>query len=285
MLQEEIEAFLEYKKKSGLSRNTEAAYRTDLLQFLQFAEDMGCAQADEISGSMLSYFLESRRRGGASEKTLARQISCLRGFYRYLIHEGLAADNPADEVSAGQESAPLRILTEREIERLLAQPDPASFTGLRDQTMLRILCETGIRAGELGAMQLQDVDLRILLLTVNRERPDVRVVPVSEETGRVLTDYLRAASILFPSRQSPLFPGRSGQKMSRQNIWKTISKYARQAGLGNQITPAGLRTYAAAACLREGIFPETVRQRMGYESDFAIRQILRQIGQEKTTAV
>lgn len=52
MLQEEIEAFLEYKKKSGLSRNTEAAYRTDLLQFLQFAEDMGCAQADEISGSM-----------------------------------------------------------------------------------------------------------------------------------------------------------------------------------------------------------------------------------------
>ena len=118
MLQEEIEAFLEYKKKSGLSRNTEAAYRTDLLQFLQFAEDMGCAQADEISGSMLSYFLESRRRGGASEKTLARQISCLRGFYRYLIHEGLAADNPADEVSAGQESAPLRILTEREIERL-----------------------------------------------------------------------------------------------------------------------------------------------------------------------
>ena len=67
--------------------------------------------------------------------------------------------------------------------------------------------------------------------------------------------------------------------------WKTVSKYARQAGLGNQITPAGLRTYAAAACLREGLGPETVRQRMGYESDFAIRQILRQIGQEKTTAV
>ncbi|MBQ9643008.1 MAG: tyrosine-type recombinase/integrase [Lachnospiraceae bacterium] len=283
MLDKEIEEYLDYRRRGGLGESSLSAYRADLMHFLQFAVDMGCAEAEEISGSMLSYYLDSRRRDGIGERTIARQISCLRGFYRYLIRGGRSRHNPADELRAGQEiSEPhsVRIPGRREIERLIAQPDPSSFAGLRDQTMLRILCESGVRAGELAAMQLQDVDLRILLLTVNRENPDVRTLPVSGETGRVLTDYLRAASILFPSRQAPLFPGRSGLRMSRQNIWKTVCKYARQAGLGNIITPSSLRLYAAAASLQDGIDPETVRIRMGYESDYVIRLIQKQIGQQ-----
>lgn len=282
MVREDIEEYLSYLETvRHASENTRSSYRRDLMRMCEFAERQGLYITSEIDTAFLVDLTDEMKADSASESTIARMVSCLHGFYRYLMREERIHTDPSDGLRTAKAARGTRkkvspeILTTDEVRRLLAAPDTTGALGLRDAAILRLLYSTGIRTRELTRIRINDVDFLINYLTVREEDGSVRQVPFGIKTGAAIREYLTAFHSQMDTGNDILFINRGGTPISRQGVWKMVRKYGQQAGIAGDVTPMRLRSSLAAHLLERGADPESVREILGHASLASTKQYTR----------
>ena len=193
------------------------------------------------------------------------------------------AEDPTELLEVPRLGAPLpRDLTLEEVDRLLAQPDPAEPLGVRNQAMLEVLYATGLRVSELLALRLQDLNLEVGYDVAYGKGKKERLVPVGEVALEKLKDYLsRVRPGLTKSARAPyVFLNRSGRRLSRQGFWKLLHRYALQAGISSPVTPHVLRHSFATHLLERGADLRSVQLMLGHAS-ISTTQIYTHLNRER----
>ena len=268
----------------GLSENTLMAYRRDLQMTAQWLEkrsqgQMALLQADNDA---LIEFMVQRKSAGVSDKSSARWLSTLRGFYRYMIFNQRLADDPTQKLEHPKLGRSLpSSLSPAQVEALLAAPDVTNALGLRDRTMLEVLYASGLRITELVTLELANVNQRQGVVRVIGKGNKERLVPTGENALDWLSRYLRDARLsLLPAGGSVLFPSRLGRVMTRQTFWHAIKKYALQAGIQKNISPHTLRHAFATHLVDNGADLRAVQMMLGH-SDLSTTQIYTHVAQQR----
>lgn len=268
----------------GLSENTLMAYRRDLQMTAQWLEkrsqgQMALLQADNDA---LIEFMVQRKSAGVSDKSSARWLSTLRGFYRHMIFNQRLVDDPTQKLEHPKLGRSLpSSLSPAQVEALLAAPDVTNALGLRDRTMLEVLYASGLRITELVTLELANVNQRQGVVRVIGKGNKERLVPTGENALDWLSRYLRDARLsLLPAGGSVLFPSRLGRVMTRQTFWHAIKKYALQAGIQKNISPHTLRHAFATHLVDNGADLRAVQMMLGH-SDLSTTQIYTHVAQQR----
>ena len=257
----------------GLSPATAQAYAQDaegLLAFIAEASGQGPAAFDDAS---VDLYLAWRRARGDGPKTLARRLSGLRTFFRWLSEEGVIQANPAQD--AENPRLPLRLpefLSRDEVARMLEAPDRSTDRGARDACMLALLYAAGLRVSELVALETGGVDLARGTVTVFGKGRKERTVPVHARMQSDLGAYLRDVRPRFKPACSCVFVGRRGLGLTRQYAWKLVKEAAAKAGIVRDVSPHTFRHSFATHLLEGGADLRAVQTLLGH-ADIAATEI------------
>jgi integrase/recombinase XerD len=275
--------FLEYLTvEKGLSENTIDSYGRDLRRYLSF---LGEKRLDplKVSRKDLTSFLGRLRGLGLASSSIARNLSTIRRFHRYLISEGSSEVDPTEnlETPKGFHRLP-KTLTSEEVDALLRKPDTKKTLGLRDRTMIELLYATGMRASELVSLRRQDINLDVGYIVTFGKGSKERVVPIHETAAALISDYLREArGKLLKKGDSPyLFLGQGGKPITRERFWQIIKGYALKAGIKRRVFPHVLRHSFASHLLEHGADLRSVQLMLGH-SDISTTQIYTHITSER----
>jgi len=283
-----LDQFLHYLVvEKGLSKNTIEAYSHGLGRFLNHLREKGVQEIRDVGKFHVRGFLLMLRKGNLSTKTIVRNLVAVRTFFRFLIQEGILESNPIEELESPKVAKTLpEILTLREIEQLLEQPNLQTSLGIRDRAMLEILYATGMRVSELTHLPIHQVNLEGGYVLLYGKGSKERIVPLGSEAMKWITLYLKTArGKLAKGKESPmLFINRSGKGMSRQRFWKSLKDYARRAGLRKRITPHLLRHSFASHLLERGADLRSVQMMLGHV-DISTTQIYTHVTGERLKKV
>ncbi len=284
LIHPDIERFIDAMwMEKGLSNNTLSAYRRDLRQFNDWLVKNNGITITEATRSSLQGYLGIRIEQGHSPRSSARFLSCVRGFYHYLLREGRLTLDPTLDIDSPRLGRPLpKALSEMEVERLLQVPDLALALELRDRTMLELLYACGLRVTELTSLQLVQLSMNQGVVRVFGKGSKERLVPVGEEALRWLQRYLAGprGELLKGIPSDVLFPSRRGTQMTRQTFWYRIKIYAQRAGIKKHLSPHTLRHAFATHLLNHGADLRVVQMLLGH-SDLSTTQIYTHVAQQR----
>jgi integrase/recombinase XerD len=279
-------AHLEFER--GLSRNTLAAYRTDLLQFGRFLAGRG-RDATRAEPADLSAFLADLAQGDgngrppASTATINRKAACLRSFYRHLRREEAIEDDPAARLETPRRGKKLpEILSYGEVQRLLAQPRGDDPVTLRDRALLELMYASGLRASETIGLEVGDVDLDHGIVRARGKGSKERLVPIGGKAIAALRMYLRSArgQLARVPEERKLFLNFRGGPLTRQGLYKIVLRHAEAAGLGNRMSPHTLRHSFATHLLAGGCDLRSVQEMLGH-ADLSTTQLYTHLSGEE----
>ena len=187
-----------------LARNSLESYARDLVALQAYVANHAL-EPGRLTREDLEAFVRELMGEGRSPRSVDRVVACVRGFFRFLVLDGVLAQSPAADLRPPRGVATLpRHLSSDEVERLLAQPDVSTPRGLRDRAFLELLYATGLRVSELVALRLPDLNLEAACVTCTGKGGKQRIVPIGDEACRWLRDYLlRARPGLLGKRASP----------------------------------------------------------------------------------
>jgi integrase/recombinase XerD len=279
-----LDQFLHYLiVEKGLSKNTIEAYSHGLTRFLNDLREKGVQDIREVAKFHIRGFLLALRRKNLNTKSIVRDLVAIRTFFRFLIQEGVLESNPVEELESPKVAKTLpEILTLKEIEQILEQPNLQTPLGIRDRAMLEILYATGMRVSELTRLPIHQVNLEGGYVLLYGKGSKERVVPLGSEAMKWVTVYLKTArGILSKGKEDPsLFINRSGKGMSRQRFWKSLKDYARKAGLRKRISPHLVRHSFASHLLERGADLRSVQMMLGHV-DISTTQIYTHVAGER----
>lgn len=269
-----INDFLTYLTEvNGCKENTIIAYRRDLNRFCKYVVGLGVKSYADISERNITEFKTYLGAEMLSSPSISRAISSVRSFFQYLQSLGVIDYNPSKNVRTIITYKRLPILfTRGEIDALLSQPSGDDFKSVRDKALLEMLYGTGLKASEIIQMNVGDVNLPLAYITCVRGGIECKI-PLHSELERDLSRYiLSVRNLLVSSREEQaLFVNLSGERISRQGVWKLLKQYAYQAGITVRMTPHMLRYSFALHMLENGIDIREVQTIIGH-SDLSSTQ-------------
>jgi integrase/recombinase XerD len=255
--------------ESGLSRLTLDSYRRDLEGLARWLASRGGGLAG-VDRQVLFDYLAQRTGAGYAARSNARLLSSLRAFFGQQLRLGLRDTDPTALLDLPKLGRSLpKALSESEVEALLNAPDLASAAGLRDRAMVELMYATGLRVSELVNLPATGVNLRQGVLRVMGKGSKERLVPLGEEAQHWLERYLaEARPVLAGGRAvAPLFPGREGGALSRQQFWNVVKRLAVVAGIDPaRVSPHGLRHSFATHLLNHGADLRALQMLLGHSS-------------------
>ncbi len=275
--------------EKGLSDNTIAAYKRDLTSFSNYIGDIkGPAHSLlDIDSIDIQGYLSFRLSQGNNARSTARFLSCLRGFYQYLIRENRLTENPSALIDKPTLGWPLpKTLSESDVENLLNAPDTDNAIGLRDRTMLEVLYACGLRVSELINLRVSDINLRQGVIRVFGKGSKERLVPLGDEAMAWIERYIKTGrpELIHPIKDSKeddvVFPSTRGKIMTRQTFWHRIKHWAKVAHIEKDISPHTLRHAFATHLLNHGADLRVVQLLLGH-SDLSTTQIYTHIAQAR----
>ena len=275
----EYEAYLTVEKNA--SANTLSSYIRDVSQYLRWLEGVGITPEQAAQADVEAYtkYLSGQ---GKSVATVTRSLASLKSFYTFLMLRRRVNVNPAKGLTPAKVERKLpHILTSKEVELFLEQPDPSDAKGCRDRAMLELLYATGIRVSELIGLNMDNLNLSAGFIRCG-SRGRERMIPLYPAAVRALDDYIRhirPQMIEHPDEQA-LFVNMNGERMSRQGFWKLIKHYQEKAGIDKEITPHTLRHSFAAHLLENGADLRSIQEMLGH-ADISSTQIYAQLVNQK----
>lgn len=266
------EFITQLRVEKGLADNTLLAYQRDLQKLLKHTLDLGKTLMTVDRADLVDLMAELKD-SGANSSSISRLVSAVRGFYKYLVTEGLTKSDPTAHLEAHKPWQTLpHFLTQEEIELLLAQPKLDTDFGLRDRAMLETLYASGLRVSELVNLKLADLDLDSGVLTCFGKGSKQRKVPLGRSAISFLNRYFPARLRLLNGKLSDLlFIELNGRRITRQKFWKLIKRYGDSANIA-YITPHLLRHSFATVLLANGADLRSVQLMLGH-SDISTTQI------------
>jgi integrase/recombinase XerC len=266
----EIGEFLNYLTyERNVSLNTVAAYRDDLESFTGFLCNdyftLGRDQLDlrRVDHLAVRSYLAHLARRSLRRSSIARHLSALRSFFKFLMREGLAEANPARGIATpkGEKHLP-SVLQTSDIALLLEQPDLATPLGVRDRAWLELLYASGLRIGELVGIDVDDVELRARLVKVRGKGSKERIVPF----GSKAEDAVRAWMAVRQADDHALFTNYRGQRITARSVRRLFDRYVRGAALRAGASPHTLRHSFATHLLNAGADLRGIQELLGHAS-------------------
>ncbi|MCI9157729.1 MAG: site-specific tyrosine recombinase XerD [Lawsonibacter sp.] len=273
------EEFLRTEKRA--SANTVSSYLRDVHQFSAAMDGKGVELVQVLDRDVEEY-ANSLIKRGKSPATVTRSVASIKSFYACLMEKGYVDQNPAKGVSPAKVERKLpQVLTGREVELFLEQPECTDLKGYRDRAMLELLYATGIRVSELIALDVDDLNLPGgVLRCVSKGRE--RVIPLYPVAIRALGEYIQSVrpQLVDSREETALFVNMNGERMSRQGFWKLIKYYQEKAGIQKDITPHTLRHSFAAHLLENGADLRSIQEMLGH-ADISSTQIYSKLINQK----
>ena len=259
--------------EKGLSLLSAKAYLEDINHFIKDYRLNNIKDTDQLKSDDLSNFLQYEIKNGKSITTSLRRLSSLKGFFMFLIKEGII-DIPLEEVEAPKKPFHLpTLISLEEVEALLDAPNIEKDDELRDRAMLELMYASGLRVSELLNVKRGDVDLKLNIVTVMGKGGKQRKIPFGEYASDYIAKYINdVRSKNINSKSSYLFLSKYGEPLSRQHFFKQIKKYAMIAGIKENISPHTLRHCFATHLLNNGADLRVVQEMLGH-SNIATTQI------------
>ncbi|MBI1353168.1 MAG: site-specific tyrosine recombinase XerD [Acidobacteria bacterium] len=282
-----LREYLDYcRVEKGLAANSLTAYQHDLSRFFSYCAEGGAAPETADAADLRGY-VDELSASGLSSRSIARALTTLRVFFRYLLRqERIAADPTADLSSPGQWKQLPKFLTFEEVDRLLEAPDPATPQGGRDRAMLQLLYATGLRVTELVTLPTRALHKELGVLRVRGKGDKERLTPVGREALGAVEAYVEhdRPALLGRRVAVELFVTTRGSGMTRQGFWKLLKKYRLLACVEKNITPHVLRHSFATHLLERGADLRSVQMMLGH-SDISSTQIYTHVLRERLRKV
>lgn len=272
----EFSIYLSTEKKA--SKNTLESYMRDLSQFSAYADSNNIKSAATADNDFIKQYIIHLQKSGKSYSTLTRALASLRCYYNFLAAMKIVKASPIFDIKLSKPEKKFpEVLTNKEIELLLAQPDCSDLKGCRDKAMLELLYATGIRVSELINVSIHDVNLQVGILHLHTDRSE-RIIPMYPDAIKAVLIYCTKVRdvVVYDSEVTALFTNMNGQQMTRQGFWKIIKQYTKQANIKKDITPHTLRHSFAANLLENGAPLKDIQEILGH-SDISSTQIYAQI--------
>ena len=256
------------------SKNTVSSYLRDVTQFSEYLNGYQDCALHEATSDMVQSYMNWMAGRGKSAASTTRFLASIKSFYSFMISEGRMSINPAKGVAATKvERKYPEILTGKEVELFLEQPQCIDAKGFRDHAMLELLYATGIRVSELISLDMTDLNLAVGVIRCESKGKE-RIIPLYQTAIKALQDYVRniRPQLIADSGEKALFVNMNGERMSRQGFWKIIKHYQERAGIQKEITPHTLRHSFAAHLLENGADLRSIQEMLGH-ADISSTQI------------
>jgi integrase/recombinase XerD len=241
------------------------------------------ATLDTVDLPTLRGYLDHLRAKGLSNRSIARQVTVIRGLFSFLVEENALGNNPAELLVAPKLGAPLpKFLGRSRVENLLDAPELDKATGVRDRAMISLLYATGIRVSELIGLRVSDLDEDEGVLRVLGKGDKQRLVPVGREALTAVSTYRHhQRPVLLKGRTSPfLFVTARGKGMTRQGFWKLLRVHGKAAGIYRSLSPHVIRHTFATHLLEGGADLRSVQLMLGH-ADLGTTQIYTHVMQSR----
>jgi integrase/recombinase XerD len=271
---QEFSDYLRIEKRN--SPHTVSAYRRDLIRF---SAELPNHKVESVTTADIRDFLFSLKEQGLSAASVARSLSSIKSFFKYLCQDKQYQDNPAEILETPKRWRKLpNVLSSEDVDNLLKSPKLDSALGLRDKAMLEILYASGLRVSELINLKISQLDMEVGYLRTFGKRSKERIVPIGAVAKRAVENYIlnsrpALASNLKDGRKAEeLFVTRRGRGMTRQGFWKLLKGYVIQANVRASVSPHTLRHAFATHLLERGADLRSIQQMLGH-SDISTTQI------------
>ncbi|NLY54208.1 MAG: tyrosine recombinase XerC [Firmicutes bacterium] len=287
-MHELLDRFLRYQRvEKNASVHTINNYQSDILQFIAFSSDHVQSPTD-IGRAELRRYLVYLQKEGYARSSIARKLSALRSFFRFLVRDEVCPSNPLDLLSTPKQGRQLPLFLQvSECLSLLEAPDD-SVLGKRDKALLEMLYATGIRVSELVGLSLHDVDYRQGYARVLGKGGKERIVPVGEPACQALECYIKDARPLLVNAKKPnekaLFLNKAGGRLSDRSVRRLMDKYVQKVALERDVSPHTLRHSFATHMLDNGADLRSVQELLGHAS-VSTTQLYTHVTRERLKAV
>ncbi|HHT9154956.1 MAG TPA: tyrosine recombinase XerC [Candidatus Tripitaka sp. YC43] len=260
---------------TNCSSHTLRAYRKDLLQHLEFLQELGCDGPKQVTPLNLRKFLVQLRGKDYKATTLSRKLASLRSFYKFLFREGVIGTNPATVLRSPKRHKTLpKFLSLQEVESILSainnkdSPNPPQAD--RDRAILETLYSTGIRVSELVGLDVADIDTFSELVKVRGKGKKERIVPIGGHALEAVKVYLattnRGQGIGAQKDNKALFLNKTGGRLTTRSVARVLEKYMRLSGIRQRPSPHTLRHSFATHLLDRGADLRAVQEMLGHAS-------------------
>ena len=271
---DEIARYEEYLvREKHASQNTVSSYLRDISQFADYLQARG-PELLEVTAETVQSYMDWRLSRGKSAASVTRFVASVKSFYNFQIFSGKVKANPAKGVAAAKaERKYPKILTSKEVDLFLEQPQCVDAKGFRDHAMLELLYATGIRVSELITLDLEDLNLAAGFIHCSSKGKE-RIIPLYRTAVKALQDYAWKIrpQLISDEEETALFVNMNGERMSRQGFWKIIKYYQEKAGIEKEITPHTLRHSFAVHLLENGADLRSIQEMLGH-ADISSTQI------------
>ncbi|MGH4050471.1 MAG: tyrosine recombinase [Clostridium sp.] len=261
-----LSIYIESLNNNKLTKNTVEAYARDVKRFIKFIK-IRSETVKTVDNITIMAYAEYLKKEGKANSSIARSIVSIRNYYKYLIKNNLADDNPTTYFSIPKIKRNIpQILSIAQIDELLNKPDGLTVKGCRDKAMLELMYATGIKVSELLNLTIYDINLEMLYITCNNGRKNERIIPIGSHAVNCLSQYLKIRSTINLNSLSLLFLNTKSDKMTRQGFWKIIKEYAKMTNIKKGINCYTLRHSFAVHLLQNGAGITSVQELLGHNS-------------------
>ena len=266
----------------GLSANTIESYRRDLERYIKFLQEKKIYSVDRITEEHITNFIGFLSGKRLAANSIARKLSSIRRFHKFLVTEGYSNFNPAGALETPKLWRKLpTVLDKEEMKKLLGKPTLDTPLGLRDKAILEFLYATGVRISELIKTKRKDLLSEVELVRVIGKGQKERIIPIGREALRSVGKYLQEARPQLANELSEdvLFLNRRGRPFSRMGLWKILRKYVNKAGIKKKVSPHTIRHSFATHLLKGGADLRAVQEMLGH-ADISTTQIYTHLDRE-----
>ena len=282
-----IDAYLDHLRvERALAKNTLEAYARDLGELATQLPDDAAEEVRRIDGGHVLAFVVAASKRGKAARSSARQLSALRGFFKFLLREKAIEADPTELVERPRLARKLpRVLTYEEVERLLAAPPMDTPRRIRDSAMIHLMYASGLRVSELCGLKLGELDRKVGTVSPLGKGGKRRVVPVGQVALERLDVYVDLVRVHAKGATTDphLFLSPRGKRFTRQGLWKLLRAYARGCGITSPISPHKLRHSFATHLLRGGADLRAVQAMLGH-ADLGTTEIYTRVAQDHVRA-
>ena len=280
-MEKQIKLFLEFlQNDKKLSDNTLQSYKRDINQFEKYVEEnqINYIKVDE---KIVKEYLEFLQNIGKKSSTVSRNLASIRSFYQYLVRTKIVLQDPTNNIQAPKiEKRVPSILTAKEVELLLDQPQDVDLKGIRDKAMLEFAYATGMRVTEIISLNIEDVNFEEAYVSC-KTGVKQRNIPLGTMSLKALKEYVNEARpyLIKSDDVESLFVNINGKRLTRQGFWKIVKYYKEQAHISKDITPHVLRHSFATHLLQNGADLKAIQTMLGH-SDISSTQVYMQFQNE-----
>ncbi|MFH1692638.1 MAG: site-specific tyrosine recombinase XerD [Candidatus Omnitrophota bacterium] len=283
-----VDMFLDYLSvERGLCHNTILSYRRDLKAYLNYLEKIAKKSFLSSTRDDIREFMFFEKDKGLAAPSIARNLTALRMFYRFLTRERLVKEDACSYIDTPRlwKKVP-DILNVSEVELLIGAADLHTDQGIRDRAILETMYATGMRVSEVSSLKLRDTHLDVGFLRCQGKGKKERIVPLGKKAVVAIARYLEKVRPKQIKKESPteLFLNRSGKKISRISLWKIIKRYASKAGIKKAVKPHILRHSFATHLLEGGADLRSVQEMLGHV-DISTTQIYTHINRDRLKSI